>query len=229
MFLSHPLHVSLLSISMQPEGIRREKTQNSLICTEGKCLMYCCLEKNWKEGWILHFQRETTFLCKLCPVFNSLMLTTVLYSMGTCILQLSTSGGNGRGNVMFLSPSSQCWQLLRFPDWPKRGKKICSDSHQPALPIVSLKESPRVTDTKTCEHQPFSVLLFSIEQWQWLHHLICFSQFWFCCVPFYLHVLGECCEFHFIAVSCVHFVPGAFHLYNYYSCTNDKYFSPQMM
>lgn len=36
MLLSHPLHVSLLSLSLQPKGIRREKTQNSLICTEGK-------------------------------------------------------------------------------------------------------------------------------------------------------------------------------------------------
>lgn len=85
--------------------------------------MYFCLEKNWKEGWILHSQRETTFPCKLCPAFHSLMLTTVLYSMDTCSLQFSTSGGNGRGNVMFLSTSSQCWQLLRFTDWPKRGKK----------------------------------------------------------------------------------------------------------
>lgn len=53
MLLSHPLHVSLLSISMQPEGIRREKTQNSIICTEGKGLVYHCLQKNWKEGWSL--------------------------------------------------------------------------------------------------------------------------------------------------------------------------------
>uniref|UniRef100_A0A8U7M233 Uncharacterized protein n=1 Tax=Corvus moneduloides TaxID=1196302 RepID=A0A8U7M233_CORMO len=39
MLLSHPLPVSPLSISMQPEGIRREKTQNSLICTEGKVVL----------------------------------------------------------------------------------------------------------------------------------------------------------------------------------------------
>lgn len=52
--LSHLLHVSLLSIIMQPEGIRREKTQNSLICSKGKGFICCCPERNWKEGWSLH-------------------------------------------------------------------------------------------------------------------------------------------------------------------------------
>ena len=54
MLCSHPLRLSFLSIAMQPEGVRREKTQNSLICTKGKGLTYCYPERNWKEGWSLH-------------------------------------------------------------------------------------------------------------------------------------------------------------------------------
>lgn len=129
-------------------------------------------------------QRDTTFLCKICPVFHLLMLTAVLYSTDTRSLQLSTSGGNGRGNAMLLSTPSQCWQqTVPEVSWLAQNReKSSSDPHQPALPIVSLKKSPRVTDTTTCEHQPYPVLLFSIEQWQWLHHLICFSQLWLCCL-----------------------------------------------
>lgn len=51
MLCSHLLHVSLFPITIQPEGIRREETQNSLICTKGKCSIYCCPERKWREGW----------------------------------------------------------------------------------------------------------------------------------------------------------------------------------
>lgn len=39
---SHPLHVPFLPIATQPEGIRKEKTQTSLVCTKGKGLTRCC-------------------------------------------------------------------------------------------------------------------------------------------------------------------------------------------
>lgn len=140
-----------------------------------------------------------------CWVLSSIPWIPVSYSFPPLV-------GMGEGMQCYFPHhlSADGKQLLRFPDWPKRGKKS-------ALQIVSLNEFPRATDNTTCEHQPVS--LVSIEQWQWPHHLIFFSQFWFCCVPFSLHVLGECCEFHFIAVICVQFctvqvVTGTFHCYN---------------
>lgn len=143
-----------------------------------------------------------------CPLFH-----------GYCSLQLSTSGENGRGSVMLLSTPSQCWQQtapkVSWLAW-KRQKNLFWPSPTLALPILSLKESPRVTNTTTCEHQPHPVSLFSVEQWQRRYHLICFLEFWFLLCPL---LLGECCEFHFIAVfyvqfCTVQFVPEAFHCYN---------------
>lgn len=129
-------------------------------------------------------QRDTTFLCKLCPVFHSLMLTAVLYSMDTCSLQLSTSGGNGRGNVMFLSTSSQCWRQTAPKVWlAQKRQKICSDLHQPALPIVSLKETPRVTDTTTCEHKPYLFYCFLSSNSRDYTTSSGFIQFWILLCP----------------------------------------------
>lgn len=61
--LSHPLPVSLLSMSMQPEGIRREKTQNSLICTEGKCLYTAVLRRTERKVGVC------TLSCSACWCF----------------------------------------------------------------------------------------------------------------------------------------------------------------
>ena len=90
-----------------------------------------------KEGCYEAIKR--TFLCKICPAFHALMLTAVLYSKDNCSLQLSTSSGNGRGNVTFLSTPSQCWQqTVSKVSW-----KLCLKEAQKQL-------SPSPTSSRHC-------------------------------------------------------------------------------
>lgn len=75
------------------------------------------------EGRLLwSSQREMTLLCKVCPVFQSLMVTAVLYSMDTCSLQLSAYSGKSKYSFPH-HHSADSKQFLTFPGWSKRGKR----------------------------------------------------------------------------------------------------------
>lgn len=145
MLCSHPLHVSLLPVAMQPEGIRREKTQNSLICTKGKALIYCCPERNWKEGWSLHFFLHCSLKLSLpfSPELPKWQL--VCYSSIPCHEVPVWSGARHLGSVCAAVNSAQmlkedCYEAIKGTQ-PSCAKSVLHFGHSCWL----LSSVPRIT------------------------------------------------------------------------------------